>query len=434
MTMMVRFRTAIVAAAAAVGCGALAADAAAQTITPAMRRPAQGPFAHPQDGNGLDVSVFTFEGVDADQIGLGSGLPDSRTQTSSYGAVDLDVTGRWKSRHVLFDAAEQSKVRYYRELGDLVGVRHQVMFDGGVQFDRTRVKATQLISYEPFYAYSTLPDLFETQPADAPRGASQLLLRRPATVIESSGEVSQTLGRATLSLYARTQRTDFEQGAGNDLRADTVSARVVYHLSRDLGLVAAYNMNRGQYGFDSPVSPTVPFRSIEVGLDFDHALSLTRRTTLAFTAGTTAVGNATGAPEYRLVADVRLNREIGRTWRATASFHRGISLIAGYGQPLFSNAVQAGLGGSLNRRVTLWTIGGFAVGELTGVTTENGTRDYSASARVQYALTRTLALSGEYNYYEYRFDRPGDLPVGLGQHLARHSMQIGLVVWLPLVH
>ena len=59
---------------------------------------------------------------------------------------------------------------------------------------------------------------------------------------------------------------------------------------------------------------------------------------------------------------------------------------------------------------------------------------YDASARVRFALSRKLALTGEYMFYSYRFEQAGALPRGFPSHLERRAFRVGLDVWLPLLH
>jgi hypothetical protein len=434
MDMMMTFRKAIVVMVISAGCVLVAADGSAQTLAPPAQRPMQGLFGRAPKSEGLDVAVSTFEAYDGDEIGAGTGLVDPRMQKSgAFDGLDAAVTLQRKFRHVSFEGVERSAVRYYPSLQDLVGVKHSGAAGFTADFNRTEFRFTQAVAYAPYYSYSTLPQLFDAQPADVPVAPDQFLTRRPAFVIDSSGAFSQTLGRATLSLTASTQRTDFLHDAGNGLRADTATGRVVYHLTRDVGLVGGYGYQRGQYEISPAAIQTVEFHNIEAGIDYNHALSLTRRTTVGFVTGTTAVRNASGAPEYRVIGEARISREIGRTWHATASYHRGGSLVAGFGQPIFADSVALSVGGSISSRLTLSTSAGYSTGELTATKDQNRTSNYSGSARLQFALSRLMALSAEYDYYRYRFDRPVGLPDGIRQDLDRRSVLIGLSLWLPLL-
>jgi hypothetical protein len=423
-----------VAAGAAVfaATGLSAAGAAAQMLAPPTQRPIAGAFGRPASDDGLAASFRTFEAYDDDQLGEGQGSLDPRTQKSGrYDGLDTSVTFRRKSRRITFDANGQSAMRYYRSLEDMVTTRSDLNVRLAGEYPRTRFSVMQMASYAPYFSYSTLPQLYDPQPgAVVPEG--QFLTRRPALITQSFASLGQTFGRATVTLSGNSQRTDFREEAGNQLRADTASAGVLYHLNRDVGIVARYTLQRGQYDLFTASPDIQQFHSYELGIDYDHALSLTRRSTLGFATGTTAVRDSTGAPQYRLIGDARFSREIGRTWHATASFHRGAGLIAGFTHPIFADGVQVGLTGALSRRLTLWTSAGMSSGEVTDVRRHNGTYNYIGSGRLQFALSRMLALTGEYDYYQYQFDGSEGLPPGFPLHLTRQSIRVGLSLWLPL--
>jgi hypothetical protein len=67
---------------------------------------------------------------------------------------------------------------------------------------------------------------------------------------------------------------------------------------------------------------------------------------------------------------------------------------------------------------------------------ENGTSNHnthlSTGAHLQLALNKMMALTGELNYYRFRFDNAYGLPDGVHQRFDRRSARIGLNLWLPL--
>ena len=88
------------------------------------------------------------------------------------------------------------------------------------------------------------------------------------------------------------------------------------------------------------------------------------------------------------------------------------------------------LAGGLTPRLRFSASGGYSAGEMTRELNRTGTQN--ASARLEFALTRIMALSGEYSYYRYRFDNTLGLPAGIQQRFDRSSARIGLSLWLPL--
>ena len=86
--------------------------------------------------------------------------------------------------------------------------------------------------------------------------------------------------------------------------------------------------------------------------------------------------------------------------------------------------------GGVTSRLRFSASGGYSAGELTREL--NRTDNYTGSARLEFALTQIMALSGEYSYFRYRFDNTLGLPTGIQQRFDRRSARIGLTLWLPL--
>ena len=331
---------------------ALATDVSAQTLTLPSQRPVHGLFGRAASGDGLDVTVISFVGVDDDGAGGGigglSGGPglDSRDAANGqFDGFDISTLYAKKTGHVTFGVAERSGIRYYPNLDNLVGIQHNLA--GGVsgQVGRTQINVAQTVGYQPFYSFSTLPGLFEAQPGDVATSTDPLLVTRPSLSLTTSGTLSQTMGRAVLSFAGSMQRTEFTEESVTALQAESVMGRFLYHLSRDLGLVVAYGVQQGPTLSIRIASRPTTSATSRSALDYDRALSISRRTKIGFTTGTAAVGDSTtsGSIGYQLVGDGRISREFGRTWLATASYRRSVGMIAGFPQPMFSD----GLAGSI---------------------------------------------------------------------------------------
>jgi hypothetical protein len=417
----------------------LANGLSAQTLTLPTQRPDRSLFGRARNGDGLDVTVATFKGYDDDQSaeglnGLRGASRDAQEAASGqFDGLDIAIMFAKKTQQVTFGIGEHSDVRYYPGLDHLVGIQHSVAGGLTAAVGHTQINVSQTLAYAPFYSFSTLPVLFEAQPGDVAPSPNQVLTERPSLTLTTSANVTHTMGRASLSFVGSTQRTDFTEEAVTALRADALMGRFFYHLSRDLGLVAAYGLQRGRYSFDANFTQAYDFRNIQLGLDYDRPLSRSRRTKIGFTTGMTQVGHSgLGDSGYRLVGDGRISREIGRTWLATASYRRSVGLIAGFPQPMFSDGLALSVTGSATQRLVISASGGFSNGEMTDVTIPNHNENYSASLQMQLALTRMLALNGGLGFYRYRFDNTVGLPVGIQPAFDRRSARIGLSVWLPV--
>jgi hypothetical protein len=430
MTNTLRHSIATLAVAAA--CLLTARELSAQSITLPTQRPTQGLFGRAAKGEGFDLAVSAFRGFDDNNTDQPyDGLAQER---GVFDSLDVGAMLTKKAGDFSFGVNGRSSVRYYQDINDLVALRHQVVGRVGGVFGHTQFNVSQMVGYAPFYSYSTLPELMAPgSPTDAVAVTDQILTRRPGLELGTTGSFLQTIGRASLTLNASTQRTEFTEEPGIGFRSDYANGRFLYHVTRDIGVVAGYGFQRGDYALRPGQHDVVDFQNIELGIDFNHALSLTRRTTVGFTTGTTAVGIKDGSSEFRIVGDFHITREFGRTWQATAAYHRGVGLIAGFPQPLFADSLAINVGGALNKRLTMSLRGGFTSGELTTTIAPNTTDNYSGAGRMQFAMTRLTALTGEFSYYRYRFDSTIGLPVGLNPQFDRRSARVGVTLWLPLL-
>jgi hypothetical protein len=166
------------------------------------------------------------------------------------------------------------------------------------------------------------------------------------------------------------------------------------------------------------------FHDLDLGIDFNRPLSRTRRVRLSVTTGSTLIRASTGAMEYFVVGDAKLTREIGRTWNASAAYHRGVDMLDGLSEPMLQDSAIATIGGALSPRLQL----GISDGPV------NHNQSYNGSARLRIGLSRTLAFSTEYSFYHYQFDRTTYLPLGLTPEFRRQGLSFGIDLWLPLIH
>jgi hypothetical protein len=181
---------------------------------------------------------------------------------------------------------------------------------------------------------------------------------------------------------------------------------------------------------------------IDVGVDYKRPLSLTRRTTVDFGVGSSivnmpAVASTDSSLQYRVVGDLGLTHQMGRTWSARVAYNRGVGFTEGFAQPTFSDAVTGSVSGFFSRRVDFTAGGGLSIGDAglsagTG-TADRGFRAYTGSARVRYGLGAMWALFGEYSYYKHDLGDVLIVAQGVPPILDRNSVRVGLTLWVPLL-
>ena len=267
--------------------------------------------------------------------------------------------------------------------------------------------------------------------------------------------------RSTLELSGSHRYTDL--AALTDQLSFDYAAMYSYRLNRNAALVLGYAYAEGAHGYGT--GDEVPVTSdLQVGINYERPLSLSRRTTVSFMTGSSlhrtpladdslpdAVGRkpatVQGATrnqatvlaggrdrlQYRLLVDAVVQHRVGRTWAATLTYSRSVGLVEGLRAPLFSDNLGATIGGSFGRRFSVGLSAAYTDGEaLSGMAT--GLRTYREGVTAQFQLGRLWAISGEYLYYFY--DVAGDVAAwapGLAQSLERDSLRVGLSMRLPVI-
>lgn len=416
--------------------GAAAGVAAAQS----EERPSTQLFGRmPSHGDQqLDITVSGRGAYDDNVIAaLDNGIVDPRTQTSgAYDGFTTQTKYTKRTRHLVFAASELSVGRYYPSLSDITSIQHVGSVGLSGTYGKTLFSLNQTAGYAPYFSFAPTASLFGPQPGEIPSSvAGSVVSRMNARTLGSSADLSRQFGRrTTLKITSSLQDTVFQQD-GTGLRTEALGAHIVRNLSSDFGIVLGYGIQRGLYRLAPSATRVNTFHDLDLGIDFNRPLSRTRRVRLSVTTGSTLIRASTGATEYFVVGDAKLTREIGRTWNASAAYHRGVDMLDGLSEPMLQDSAIATIGGALSPRLELAITGGFSKGQL-GISDGpvNHNRSYNGSARLRIGLSRTVAFSTEYSFYDYRFDRTTYLPLGLTPEFRRQGLSFGVDLWLPLIH
>jgi hypothetical protein len=105
----------------------------------------------------------------------------------------------------------------------------------------------------------------------------------------------------------------------------------------------------------------------------------------------------------------------------------------GFNDPFLSDAVTASYGGLLSRRLSFSSSADYAFGAVGLEGDNNGYDSASASAGLQYALSRTLAVYARYVYYRYHFDSGVVLDPRFVPALDRQGVRVGLSASFPIL-
>jgi len=422
--------------------------AVAQVQTPPdsrPERPYRGLFASGTDqaaqvltANGsLGVGYDTNPLLNQAEVGLiPGGVPATVSRSgSSFGSLSggLSYSGAFDSVNV--GASLSSSARYYPGQASTFTTGHGASGGINVALGRsTKAAASGNFSYQPVRSFQPFPIVFEpalghTFAPDFAFGSGQGAFY----AYSAGGSLTQQLSqRSSLSAAYDRQQIDTQGTSAQGLSTQTGSVRFAHSMTRRLGLRLGYGFTDVGY-----VAGGGQYRNhnIDSGVDYSRNFSVTRRTKFAFSTGGSAISQL-GTTRYNVTGNATLSREIGRSWDAGLTYNRNVGFIAAVREPVFFDAVSAGLRGLITRRVSFSSSVSATTGHIgvaPGAQRIAGFDAWTASAGVGTALHRHLSIGVSYSYYRYAFNNTPALANNLLSEVGRHSVVMSLSAWAPLV-
>jgi opacity protein-like surface antigen len=339
---------------------------------------------------------------------------------------------------VTVGASASSSVRYYPSLEARQYVSgHSGSIGTTVHVSpRTAFSANGTVSYQPFSFTNMFPATI-VGPLDEPvvGAITEPDLDQASTTTSylstaGTASFSQRLARRVMFSLAYSYQASETAFFGDHYTHHGGNGSFSVSLSRGLALRLGYGYQEARFdsGADKQSS-----QSYDVGLDFNRALSFSRRTTLQFSTGSMGVSDGRGNTSYRVIGSAHLNHEVGRTWLASAGYDRNLQFVDTILQPVFSDSVNGTFGGLLNRRTQVnLGVRGSIGGVASGQSANNDYDTYLGSAGLSFAVSRNVNLGADYTYYRYRFDSGVPLPPGVAHNVDRQSIRGSVSFWAPL--
>jgi opacity protein-like surface antigen len=431
---MLSLRQTLVAAAAALP---IAMPGAAQEAPPRVERPYRGVFG---GGVGAAEESLILNGS------LGSGYDDNllldeatvdptdpgTARSGLFTTFSGDLGYNYARGRLALGAAFGAAVRYYPDSERQWLAGYNGVATVGLQVTRSiRVAGSHTTTYQPYYTFAPFVDL--GPPGTLPPAVlvQDFRATRAEFYSHASG-VELTTGltrRASLMLnygYARSELGD----PALDMNMQNAGGRLSFALTRGLALRAGYAYSTWRHL--SLETDRLENHTVDAGIDYSRGLSISRRTRVGFSAGSSATVEY-GRRYYTVIGSINLDRDIRRTWDATLSYSRNIGFVETFAHPLLYDTVAISAGGLITRRIRLATGAGVYLGREVGVGNGDLRTSY-ATAGTGYALTRHLALGLDYTFHRYGLI-PGELmPHGVARELNRHSVRATLNIWVPLIY
>jgi len=397
-------------------------------------RPYGGLFGNPGSsdrGQSLDLSWLFVGGYD-DNVAAdtSAGVEPSTMMQGMFTTAGARAEYNARGERVTFGANAATAGRYYPEFHELSALDGSAGVNLAAKIGSAfSLTTTQNFRYQPYYQFGFLSGLVPSDPGIT-RSNDEVISALPSYDYDGSVEVTTRIGRrsSVIADYGRRQtwfpdseqRFFWQQG----------NARYLRNLTRNAAVRVGYGYGEAQNSVGNAGAPIIN-HMLDLGLDYQRALSFSRRTTFSFHSGSSVVKQDMGN-HFVADADVNLTREIGRSWRASGDYHRGVQFVAGFADPLYADTVQFRFGGLINRRVDVNAVAGYSSGQV-GLESDSGAYStYTASASVRFALSRWVSFDTQYFYYRYGFANSVDLPFGFARNMNRNGLRIGLNGWLPI--
>ena len=426
---MTRLPARLALALALIGAVAPVADAQVRSD-----RPSGGLFGNvgsPDSGQTLDLNWLFVGGYD-DNVAAdsGAGIEPTAMMQGMFATAGARAEYNARGEHVTFGANAASAGRYYPEFHDLSALDA----NAGINFaakigSSVNVSATQNFRYQPYYQFGFLTGLVPSDP-EIIRTDDEVISALRSYDYDGSVQATTRLGRRSSVVVDYGRRETWFPDSEQRFFWQQANARFQRNLTRNAGMRVGYGYGEAQNGLGTAGTPIIN-HLIDLGVDYRRALSFSRRTTFGFGSGSALVKQDYGN-HFIVNADVNLTREIGRSWRASGDYHRGVQFVAGFADPLYADTVQFRFRGLINRRTELNVETGYSSGQVGLETNDGAYSTYTASASMRFALSRWVSFDSQYFYYRYGFDNTVVLPIGFAANMNRHGFRTGLTGRLPL--
>jgi hypothetical protein len=412
--------------------------------SPEVRRPYRGLFGAPATAEmreSLDLTGSLYGGYD-DNVYAQQGqvfAPGVRQSGWYQGAqAGLMYAHRWRRVQFCFQGGVGVN-RYPSQ--DQLYTTYQAAASIGAQVARyTQMSVSESFTYSPEFRLALFPSAADPGGFQDPFliGGPDLgsFRQRSYRTTTSAGLTQRLSDRENLYGYyslltASYPSSDFDytnQGAG---------ARYTRRLTTHAGLRLGYRYGTGG-SQNIPGLERRGVHTIDAGVDYSRALSVSRRTNFSFSTGSALfyasdveIAGRQGL-HYALTGSANLTHEMGRTWTASLAVRRSVDYHEGFADPFIAQSASASLAGMISRRLSSSTSLSYSTGSV-GVGAGRNFGSGVFTSGLQYAISRYLAAMADYVYYQYRFDAAVAVDPRFPRSLSRNGLRFGLTTSIPLV-
>lgn len=397
----------------------------------------------------LDLTASAIGANDSDTPTELVGVVPTESQVGGFSTMLLgNAEYRYDGSRVQAGVTGDAAFRHYAELSEAQTTTYS--FGAGLTAGlspRTSLYANQSVAYSPSYLFGLFPDGQEPGPGDSTPIAPDYVVddTESYAYATSLGLTRGLSPRSALSLGGDYRYTNYvnETSRLTDLDSKGVHATYSRNVSKNVALSVGYRYRTGTFGYALPVlgadiGATSDEHGIDFGVRYTKPLSATRSFSLDASLGPSTVSlpplSEAVSGDDRLLrgsGGIALGYQFIQNWQIRGAYSRRLEFIATLGQPVYADGISAELTGLPTARMEVSFSGRYSTGSSL-LNVQNQLLDTtSASARMQFALSRSVAAYGEYIYYDYSFTRPVLSAPELSQRLERNGVRAGLTFWVP---
>ena len=390
---------------------------------------AQAPTGEPT--RSLRLSVATFVGYDSD-ISHAS-VDAAAAPSASHAGVRTTLGYQLRTDKVAFSTSGAADARHYRTEMPL----QATSFSGETALSasvtsRLNVSASFYTMYSPRFVFSLMPQANDIELNLAPAldyGVSAAKMLSHAASANARLQVSRR-GFLTATASRGSQRL-LDQNY--NVTTHSYGGGYSHSATRYTTLRLGYREQVSHYPSPTGASNQYTYRILDAGVNYSRPLSISRRTTMSVSTGSAAYANTTET-FYTVTATASLNHEINRTWAANVVYSRGLSVVVGFPEPFFTDAVTATIQGRLARQVTLVASTGLSNGHVGLGSATNNYDSVQATARLEWTVkSERIGVYGNYFYHAYQFDQPPVSVTPIPHQVNRNGVSAGLIFRFPLL-
>jgi hypothetical protein len=219
-----------------------------------------------------------------------------------------------------------------------------------------------------------------------------------------------------------------------------VSGRFTRVVARNTRASARYIYREGNFPFadGALIAGNAREHGVDIAINHIRPRSLTRRLLVDGTIGGSVVefpptaDGRISEPSYRMVGQLGMSYMFMRSWQAGATYRRGVDFVPGFTEPVASEGATARVDGLLTRRLDMLIEAAYVKGESAVSRAQQTFDTYSGTARLRFALNRSVATYVEYIHYYYDFRGHPRLLPGVPPVLERDGVRAGLTLLVPV--